>query len=118
LVRLANDAPIRDAKPRAPLAALAIAAAAEVWLNEPTPAELGGAISELTGGPGAAAGSEAVAEPLRLEYAGAGPGAAAGAAGTVCLLLTGSGGAVGTVCLLLTGSGEAVVGVAPPASLD
>lgn len=51
MVILANDAPIRDANPRAPLAAVAIAAIAESWIDAPPPAGFGGgAIKDVTAG--------------------------------------------------------------------
>jgi hypothetical protein len=66
---LANEEVIRDAMPRAPLAALAIAAMADSWMDGPPPgAPGGGAMSDVTCGSGAAAlgVKDGVADPLRL----------------------------------------------------
>jgi hypothetical protein len=69
-VRLANDAPIREAIPRAPLAAVAIAAMAESWIEGPVLSRwlAGGAIREETGGDAAAvegwAGPAVAARPF------------------------------------------------------
>jgi hypothetical protein len=58
---------MRDAKPRAPLAAPAIAAMAEAWpVAPPATGPGGGAISDVTGGLGAAAGSGLAVEPFWL----------------------------------------------------
>jgi hypothetical protein len=84
---LANEAPILDAIPRAPLAAVAIAAMADSCIDWPPPGVPGGgAISDVTCGSAVAAvGTNGCADPppFRLVYGGAAGGVGAALRGGI-----------------------------------